>query len=201
MRPDGPARPVVGLPAMATTTAAPSKLHQRRVRRPRRRTDRAGPQPGDRRGDRPRPAVDRRGRRPRGQGGSGRVRRAGPGRPPASGRWPCSGSPTLIEEHADELAELESDNAGKPLAAFRDDEIPFMVDNLRFFAGAARCLHGRAAGEYIERLHVDDPPRADRRDRADRAVELPADDGRVEDRPGAGGRATRSCSSPPRRRR
>ena len=54
-----------------------------------------------------------------------------------------------IEEHADELAELESDNAGKPIDAFRDDEIPFMVDNLRFFAGAARCLEGRAAGEYV----------------------------------------------------
>ena len=56
----------------------------------------------------------------------------------------------LIEEHADELAELESDNAGKPLAAFRDDEIPFMVDNLRFFAGASRVLEGKAAGEYLE---------------------------------------------------
>jgi betaine-aldehyde dehydrogenase len=54
-----------------------------------------------------------------------------------------------IEEHADELSELESDNAGKPISAFRDDEIPFMVDNLRFFAGAARCLEGRAAGEYV----------------------------------------------------
>jgi betaine-aldehyde dehydrogenase len=54
-----------------------------------------------------------------------------------------------IEEHADELAELEADNAGKPINAFRDDEIPFMVDNLRFFAGAARCLEGRAAGEYL----------------------------------------------------
>ena len=53
-----------------------------------------------------------------------------------------------IEEHADELSELESDNAGKPISAFQDDEIPFMVDNLRFFAGAARCLEGRAAGEY-----------------------------------------------------
>jgi betaine-aldehyde dehydrogenase len=53
-----------------------------------------------------------------------------------------------IEEHADELSELESDNAGKPINAFRDDEIPFMVDNLRFFAGAGRCLEGRAAGEY-----------------------------------------------------
>ena len=55
----------------------------------------------------------------------------------------------LIEEHADELAELESDNAGKPIEAFKNDEIPFMVDNLRFFAGAARCLEGRAAGEYV----------------------------------------------------
>ena len=54
-----------------------------------------------------------------------------------------------IEEHAEELAELEADNAGKPINAFRDDEIPFMVDNLRFFAGAARCLEGRAAGEYV----------------------------------------------------
>jgi betaine-aldehyde dehydrogenase len=54
-----------------------------------------------------------------------------------------------IEEHADEISELESDNAGKPINAFREDEIPFMVDNLRFFAGAARCLEGRAAGEYV----------------------------------------------------
>ena len=53
-----------------------------------------------------------------------------------------------IEEHADELSELEADNAGKPINAFHDDEIPFMVDNLRFFAGSARCLEGRAAGEY-----------------------------------------------------
>jgi betaine-aldehyde dehydrogenase len=55
-----------------------------------------------------------------------------------------------IEVHADEIAQLESANAGKPLQAFKDDEIPFMVDNLRFFAGAARCLDGRAAGEYVE---------------------------------------------------
>jgi betaine-aldehyde dehydrogenase len=54
-----------------------------------------------------------------------------------------------IEEHADELSELEADNAGKPISAFRGDEIPFMVDNLRFFAGAARCLEGKAAGEYL----------------------------------------------------
>jgi betaine-aldehyde dehydrogenase len=55
-----------------------------------------------------------------------------------------------IEENADEIAELEATNAGKPLAAVKEDEIPFMVDNLRFFAGAARCMEGKAAGEYLE---------------------------------------------------
>jgi betaine-aldehyde dehydrogenase len=55
-----------------------------------------------------------------------------------------------IEARADELTQLEATNAGKPLAAFHDDEIPFMVDNLRFFAGAARTLEGRPAGEYLE---------------------------------------------------
>jgi betaine-aldehyde dehydrogenase len=55
-----------------------------------------------------------------------------------------------LEERTDELAELEAVNAGKPINAFRDDEIPFMVDNLRFFAGAGRVLEGRAAGEYLE---------------------------------------------------
>jgi betaine-aldehyde dehydrogenase len=55
-----------------------------------------------------------------------------------------------IEERADELSMLEATNAGKPLHAFRDDEVPAMVDQLRFFAGAARCMEGRASGEYLE---------------------------------------------------
>jgi betaine-aldehyde dehydrogenase len=55
-----------------------------------------------------------------------------------------------IEEHGDELADLESENAGKPVQAFKDDELPFLVDNLRFFAGGARALEGRPAGEYVE---------------------------------------------------
>src|SRR3954462_3916076 len=50
----------------------------------------------------------------------------------------------------DELAELEARNAGKPLQAVKDDEIPAMVDNLRYFATAARNLEGKAAGEYLE---------------------------------------------------
>src|SRR5688572_22356043 len=52
-----------------------------------------------------------------------------------------------IEEHGSELAELESADAGKPLHVVRSDEIGTMADNLRFFAGAARCLEGKAAGE------------------------------------------------------
>jgi betaine-aldehyde dehydrogenase len=55
-----------------------------------------------------------------------------------------------VEEHGQEIARLEALNAGKPLAAVENDEIPVMADNLRFFAGAARCLEGRAAGEYME---------------------------------------------------
>ncbi len=55
-----------------------------------------------------------------------------------------------LEANAEEIAQIESANAGKPISAFRDDEIPFMVDNLRFFAGAARNLEGKSAGEYVE---------------------------------------------------
>src|SRR6059058_4249901 len=55
----------------------------------------------------------------------------------------------VIDEHTEELAQLESVNVGKPLLASRD-EMPFSVDNLRFFAGAARVLEGKSAGEYIE---------------------------------------------------
>jgi 1-pyrroline dehydrogenase len=53
-----------------------------------------------------------------------------------------------IDEHADELAELESRNVGKPLSYARD-ELPVCSDNIRFFAGAARVLEGKAAGEYM----------------------------------------------------
>ncbi len=55
----------------------------------------------------------------------------------------------LLEAHADELVALESENTGKPLAVTASDELPPMVDQLRFFAGAARILEGRSAGEYM----------------------------------------------------
>src|SRR5215210_2073715 len=55
----------------------------------------------------------------------------------------------LLEEHAEELADLEAADAGKPRNAFLEDEMPFMCDNLRFFGGAARTPEGQAAGEYL----------------------------------------------------
>jgi 1-pyrroline dehydrogenase len=54
-----------------------------------------------------------------------------------------------IEERGEELSQLESVNVGKPIAAMRD-EIPVVVDNLRFFAGAARTMQAQAAGEYMQ---------------------------------------------------
>ena len=55
----------------------------------------------------------------------------------------------LIDEHGEELAQIETRNVGKPLMASRD-EMPFAADNLRFFAGAARNLEGKPAGEFIK---------------------------------------------------
>jgi betaine-aldehyde dehydrogenase len=57
-----------------------------------------------------------------------------------------------IESRADEIVALEVSNTGKPIALTMSEEIPPMVDQLRFFAGAARCLEGRAAGEYAPGL-------------------------------------------------
>ena len=54
-----------------------------------------------------------------------------------------------IEEHADEIVKIESENVGKPYDVTMSEEIPPIVDNLRFFAGAARMLEGRSAGEYM----------------------------------------------------
>ena len=54
-----------------------------------------------------------------------------------------------IEDRAEDLVRLEAENTGKPHALTASEEIPPMVDQLRFFAGAARVLEGRAAGEYL----------------------------------------------------
>ncbi len=54
-----------------------------------------------------------------------------------------------IEARADELVEAECENTGKPKALTMSEEIPPMVDQIRFYAGAARLLEGRSAGEYM----------------------------------------------------
>ena len=54
----------------------------------------------------------------------------------------------VLQEHAEELARLESRDVGKPITSARG-ELPFVVDNLRFFAGACRVMEGKAAGEYL----------------------------------------------------
>ena len=99
--------------------------------------------------------------------GAGRGGRGHP-RPTSTPPWPPPGGPStrwagtspaersaallamaqVIEDNADELSALESVNVGKPISAM-PEEIGFAVDNLRFFAGGARLLEGRAAGEYL----------------------------------------------------
>jgi betaine-aldehyde dehydrogenase len=54
-----------------------------------------------------------------------------------------------IEANGDKLVAAESENTGKPLALTASEEIPPMVDQIRFFAAAARMLEGRSAGEYM----------------------------------------------------
>ncbi|PRX44142.1 betaine-aldehyde dehydrogenase [Prauserella shujinwangii] len=54
-----------------------------------------------------------------------------------------------IESRADEVIGVESADTGKPLALTRAEELPMVLDHLRFFAGAARVLEGRAAAEYL----------------------------------------------------
>src|SRR5881409_207410 len=54
----------------------------------------------------------------------------------------------ILDDNAEELAQIESRNVGKPVGAARD-ELPVCADNLRFFAGAARLLEGKSAGEYM----------------------------------------------------
>ncbi|MEO3749863.1 gamma-aminobutyraldehyde dehydrogenase [Streptomyces sp. B6B3] len=54
-----------------------------------------------------------------------------------------------FERHADELLAVECQNTGKPLELTRQEELPMMLEQIRFFAGAARMLEGKAAGEYM----------------------------------------------------
>jgi 1-pyrroline dehydrogenase len=56
----------------------------------------------------------------------------------------------IVEENADELGRIESENVGKPYAVTMAEEVPVIADQFRFFAGGARFLEGRAAGEYMQ---------------------------------------------------
>ena len=88
----------------------------------------------------------------------------------------------LLDERTEELARIEAANVGKPLDAAAQ-EIPLCSDHLRFFAGAARVPRGPGGRRVRRGLHLDDPARADRRRGPDHALELPAGDGHLEDRP------------------
>jgi betaine-aldehyde dehydrogenase len=57
-----------------------------------------------------------------------------------------------IESRAEEFIAMEVENTGKPVALTRSEEIPPMVDQIRFFAGAARMLEGKAAAEYMPNM-------------------------------------------------
>jgi betaine-aldehyde dehydrogenase len=69
--------------------------------------------------------------------------------PPAHRQRALLAFADLVEEHADELVRAESRNTGKPLGLTASEELPAAVDHLRFFAGAARVLEGKAAAEYL----------------------------------------------------
>ena len=56
----------------------------------------------------------------------------------------------VLESHAEELVALEAENCGKIISVTMSEEIPPMIDQIRFFAGAARLLEGRGASEYME---------------------------------------------------
>src|SRR5215203_1660462 len=55
-----------------------------------------------------------------------------------------------IEDRAEDLIRAESENTGKPFGLTMEEEVPAGVDQIRFFAGAARVLEGKSAGEYLE---------------------------------------------------
>jgi 1-pyrroline dehydrogenase len=56
----------------------------------------------------------------------------------------------LVDQHGEEIGRLESANVGKPFGVTMSDEVPVIGDQFRFFAGGARFLEGRAAGEYMK---------------------------------------------------
>ena len=105
----------------------------------------------------------------------------------------------LIKKNSEELAWLESRNGGKPITSARGEIIGASLV-FDYYAGAANKIY-RPDDPGLEAGHRPDPARADRRRRADRAVELPAADGRLEGRARRWRPATPRSSSPRRTRR
>ncbi len=86
----------------------------------------------------------------------------------------------ILEANAARLVDVESENCGKIMSVTLAEEIPPMLDQIRFFAGAARILEGRAATEYLEGMtsYIRREPIGVCA--AVTPVELPDDDGGVE---------------------
>ena len=171
---------------MATATLTKlQELHRRRARRRRRRRHRGGAQPRDRRADRRGAALERRGRRPRGGGGAPRVRDLVAHDPARALRAPARASPSSSTTTS---RSWPADRVRRGRQADRDGARGGDAGQLR----PPALLRRRGAadgGQGLRRVrrepHLDDPARAGGRRRSDHPVELPALDGRVEDRPGA----------------
>ena len=108
----------------------------------------------------------------------------------------------LIEQHAEEFAQLESLDNGKPLAIARVADIPGTIDMFRYMAGWATKIEGNtipisAHGSEVPGVHA---ARTRRRGRPDHPLEFPADDGLLEARTGARDGLYAWSSSPPNRR-
>ena len=86
----------------------------------------------------------------------------------------------VLTGRTDEIAAVESRNAGKSIKLVSGFDVPGTIDNVAYFGAIARNLEGKASAEYSAD-HVEHPARTDRGRRIDRPVELPAADGRVED--------------------
>ncbi len=147
----------------------------------------ADARPGHRQRDRRGRPRGRRGRRARGRRRARGLRRSGPwASMPAAGRERLMHAlADAIEERAEEIAQIESLDNGKPVGLAQYVDVNGAVGHLRYFAGWPTQDRGRgAAGGRAEHalLHA---ARAGRRVRADHPLELPAADGRLEARPGA----------------
>ena len=152
----------------------------RRCRGCDRRRDTPGHQSGDRRGGRRVRTGHARRRRHGGRLGPQGACRDGrrPRRRTARPCWPnWPSSPTRTPRH---LVAEEVSQTGKPVRLATEFDVPGSIDNIDFFAGAARHLEGKATAEYSGRPHLEHPARRHRRRRHDHAVELPAADGGVE---------------------